>query len=489
MIDDPKDVAHIFATHLQNLFTSSNPLDASFVECLFPPMFQAGESDYLCTTPSLDEIKKVVFSLGPLKAPGMDGFNVGFIQKFWELVHPDVFRMVEEFFISDFIPSDMNHTLICLIPKMAKSSSAAFIPGRQIVDNILLAQEIFHFFKHTKVLSRLLSAYWDLDLFRGVRLSRSGPEISHLLFADDIFIFCRANQEDLLSIKAILDLFFDLSGQETNYAKSWMHFSKNVPVATRSFLSSVIGIKEMSRESLYLGTNLFHGKSKSRELETLISRMQGKLASWKTKSLSFAERGVLIKSVLASSPAFLMQCFRFPAQVCRKIDSICLQFWLGNCGARKKSSLISWDKMCRPKASGGLGFRKSEHHNQALLLKLGWRLITEPTSLWAKVLKAKYFPKTSFFDSQTKGFSSPGLIEAGWAYLFLVDGKFRFFNAGKLLVMDDLVSCIFAIRKGLDHTASIGLQIKEIWFSSHNFSAVVAKNLALDVCTDHHVSP
>ncbi|XP_043720968.1 uncharacterized protein LOC122668474 [Telopea speciosissima] len=80
-----------------------------------------------------------------------------------------------------------------------------------------------------EVLSKLFSAYRDLNLFQGVKISRSAPEFSHLLFVVDVFIFCRATQDDLLTIKAILDLFFDLTGQEINLSKSGIHFSRNVP--------------------------------------------------------------------------------------------------------------------------------------------------------------------------------------------------------------------------------------------------------------------
>ncbi|XP_043714496.1 probable glucan endo-1,3-beta-glucosidase BG4 [Telopea speciosissima] len=61
------------------------------------------------------------------------------------------------------------------------------------------------------------------------------------------------------------------------------------------------------------------------------------------------------------------------------------------------------------------------------------------------------------------GFSSPELTGAGWAYLFLVDGKFRFFDAGKLLCTVDVDTCVLAILKGLNLAACIGLKIKEIW--------------------------
>jgi hypothetical protein len=41
---------------------------------------------------------------------------------------------------------------------------------------------------------------------------------------------------------------------------------------------------------------------------------------------------------------------------------------------------------------GGLGYRDLHLFNLAMLARQGWRLITEPDSLRAQVLRAKYFP-------------------------------------------------------------------------------------------------
>jgi hypothetical protein len=41
-----------------------------------------------------DEVKKVVFSMYPWKAPGPDGFSVGFYQKSWDIVGGSVCNFV-----------------------------------------------------------------------------------------------------------------------------------------------------------------------------------------------------------------------------------------------------------------------------------------------------------------------------------------------------------------------------------------------------------
>ncbi|PWA41769.1 hypothetical protein CTI12_AA548270 [Artemisia annua] len=56
--------------------------------------------------------------------------------------------------------------------------------------------------------------------------------------------------------------------------------------------------------------------------------------------------------------------------------------------------------MCVSKFRGGLGFRHLGLFNRALLAKQVWRLITSPTTLAARTLKARYFPRSSFFDAK-----------------------------------------------------------------------------------------
>jgi len=47
----------------------------------------------------------------------------------------------------------------------------------------------------------------------------------------------------------------------------------------------------------------------------------------------------------------------------------------------------------------GMGFRDLGTFNVALLAKQGWRLLTIEDSLAYKIIKAKYFPKTSFIEA------------------------------------------------------------------------------------------
>ena len=53
-------------------------------------------------------------------------------------------------------------------------------------------------------------------------------------------------------------------------------------------------------------------------------------------------------------------------------------------------SLVSWSKVCKPIAHGGLGVRNLVAFNKALLGKWLWRFGVEESKFWRRVLVAKY---------------------------------------------------------------------------------------------------
>jgi hypothetical protein len=125
----------------------------------------------------------------------------------------------------------------------------------------------------------------------------------------------------------------------------------------------------------------------------------GKVKGIKGQGMSKAGKETLVKSVLQAVPAHTMSCFMLSKKMCHQLSSVSSNFWWGDTEGKRKVHWIGWDRMCKGKQRGGLGFRDYKCFNQAFLAKQGWRMVTEPDSLCARVLKARYDKEGDFLSA------------------------------------------------------------------------------------------
>ena len=57
---------------------------------------------------------------------------------------------------------------------------------------------------------------------------------------------------------------------------------------------------------------------------------------------------------------------------------------------------MRWEKLCKPKVHRGIDFKQLHYFNIVMLGKQDWRLLSNPDSLVAHILKARYYLLSSF---------------------------------------------------------------------------------------------
>lgn len=64
----------------------------------------------------------------------------------------------------------------------------------------------------TDILSQILARSEATSTLSGVKIARSSPRVSHLMYVDDLIIYCQANLEEANEVVNYLNLYCSWTG-------------------------------------------------------------------------------------------------------------------------------------------------------------------------------------------------------------------------------------------------------------------------------------
>ncbi|WOK98349.1 hypothetical protein Cni_G07060 [Canna indica] len=181
VITEHDDILLAFSDFYCNLWSESTSISDNFIAQLHFGSIDHANANNLIVPFSLTEVWNVVKSLPNGKSPGLDDFTGEFYKYYWHLIFEDFMNCMHDFHQNNMLPRDWNKTVLsfipkvrnssgvgdfrpialcnlsyrilskclanrlkCVLPKLVSYEQSAFIQGRSIHDNILLAQEIAH---------------------------------------------------------------------------------------------------------------------------------------------------------------------------------------------------------------------------------------------------------------------------------------------------------------------------------------------------------
>nr|KYP56524.1 Putative ribonuclease H protein At1g65750 family [Cajanus cajan] len=423
-VTDKGELEHMVTRYYKELFTESCECAPFSLSGNFPLVDE--QSCQSLGDPIDDgEILRAVRRMDGYKAPGSDGLQAIFYQTQWDVVGASICSLIHGFESNPTTISCVNDTLITLIPKVENvemlkhmrpislcnvsykilskilatrlrnvmgklvgPNQCSFVPNRQMRQGdpispyifVLCMERLFH----------LIEIAVNHQLWKPIRISRGGPKIAHLAFADDLLLFAEASVDQVEIIQTCLDLFCSSSGQKVSQDKTRIHFSKNVSWRVREEISNKFGFLRTDNLGKYLGVPIHHRRVNRVLFKGVVEKVNQRLSSWKAKTLSFAGRVTLTQSVLSALPSYLMQSVYLPRQVCDELDKHYRRFLWDDKENKHRLHAVSWEVISKPRLEGGLNIRSTRHMNSLFMMKNCWEFITQPDKLWVKVLNAKY---------------------------------------------------------------------------------------------------
>ena len=147
--------------------------------------------------------------------------------------------------------------------------------------------------------------------------------LTHLMFADDLIIFCKAKPASLQLLMDAFQEFTRSSGLAANLEKSNIVFGGDCMNLQQECLN-ITGFTEGQLPFRYLGMPITASRLTNGEYNILAEKITTKIKVWASRHISYAGRLVLVNTVLFGMFNFWAQVFILPQDVVNQVMKLSL---------------------------------------------------------------------------------------------------------------------------------------------------------------------
>ncbi|XP_016706908.2 uncharacterized protein [Gossypium hirsutum] len=275
-----EEFLQIASDYFGKLFSASESGSDEHLFCLVEKKVTSSMNERLLRQFTEEDIAYVVKSLAPLKAPGLDGFPALFFQRYWHIVGPEVEKPSN---MTHFRPISLCNVIYKIIAKVlvlrmsetlgscVNEAQGAFILGRLISDNVLIAYEILH----------------------SLKMKKRGKKGNFALKLDMSKVYDRVEWDFLAGVevvRAIIHEYEMVSGKRVNFEKFLIYFGANVVFSVQEDIVNLLGVRLASNPEKYLGLPMMVGKRKKWAFANFVNQFRKRVEGWSMRYLSMGAK-------------------------------------------------------------------------------------------------------------------------------------------------------------------------------------------------------
>jgi hypothetical protein len=202
------------------------------------------------------------------------------------------------------------------------------------------------------------------------------------MYADDVVLFVKPLDDDLVCTKLILDCFGEASGLVANMNKSCAIPICCVAPLVRECCNTLQYVVS-TFPCTYLGLPISNKKLRRSDLIDWVDKIAARLPNCKASLLNLAGRTTLVRFVLSAIPVYLLIAMIVHKWVIKAIDKIRRPFlWKGRKEINGGCCLVAWEKVTRPLHLDGLGLPNLLYRSWVLQARWLWLQKTDPSRSW-----------------------------------------------------------------------------------------------------------